>query len=77
MRTKFAFSELPLEKLQTEIFLDNLAARRCVEKAGYLNYGIARRHVFRSGKWHDLWLADILRSEWLMLQESSRSFGFE
>lgn len=65
LRTRYAFQETPLEKLQTEAFLDNIGSRRCLEKAGYRQYGIARRHIFRGGKWHDMWLADVLREEWL------------
>ena len=45
--------------------MDNIGSRRCLEKAGYRQYGVARRHIFRAGKWHDMWLADVLRDEWL------------
>ena len=65
LRTRYAFQELGLEKLETEAFLENTGSRRCLEKAGYRQYGIARRHFFRGGKWHDMWLADVLRDEWL------------
>jgi ribosomal-protein-alanine N-acetyltransferase len=65
LRTRYAFTETVLQKLQTETFVGNIGSRRCLEKAGYRYYGIARRHVFRNGEWHDMWLADLLREEWL------------
>ena len=68
LRTEYAFTETTLEKLETEVFTDNIGSRRCLEKAGYRQCGTARRHVFRGGKWHDMWLADILRDEWIAAQ---------
>lgn len=68
LRTRYAFTNTTLEKLQTEAFMDNAGSRRCLEKAGYRQYGVARRHIFRDGKWHDMWLADVLREEWLAAQ---------
>jgi RimJ/RimL family protein N-acetyltransferase len=68
LRTEYAFTQTTLGKLETEAFTDNICSRRCLEKAGYRQYGIARRHVFREGKWHDMWLADLLREEWLAAQ---------
>ncbi len=68
LRTEYAFTNTTLEKLETEAFADNIGSRRCLEKAGYRQYGTARRHVFRGGKWHHMWLADLLRDEWLAAQ---------
>lgn len=68
LRTEYAFTQTTLEKLETEAFADNIGSRRCLEKASYRQYGTARHHVFRAGKWHDLWLADILRDEWVAAQ---------
>lgn len=65
LRTAYAFTETPLQKLQSEVFFDNIGSRRCLEKAGYKQFGVARRHIFRNGAWHDMWLADILRDEWV------------
>ncbi|MBC8103699.1 MAG: GNAT family N-acetyltransferase [Cytophagales bacterium] len=65
LRTAYAFTNTTLEKLETEAFAENIGSRRCLEKAGYRQYGVARRHVFRAGKWHNMWLADLLRDEWL------------
>ena len=64
LRTRYAFTQTTLEKLESFTFLDNVGSRRCLEKAGYRSYGVKRHETFRDGKWHDMWLADILRSEW-------------
>jgi RimJ/RimL family protein N-acetyltransferase len=65
LRTRYAFAEMGLEKLETEVFLENAGSRRCLEKAGYRQYGVARHDHWRHNKWHDMWLADVLRTEWL------------
>lgn len=65
LRTRYAFIRLGLDKLETEAFMENIGSRRCLEKSGYRQYGVKRRHVFRDGRWHDMWLADVLREEWL------------
>ena len=64
LRTRYAFMDTTLEKLESMVFMDNIGSRRALEKAGYRQYGVARRHEWRGGKWHDMWLADILRDEW-------------
>ena len=69
LRTRYAFMNTALEKMATETFMDNAGSRRCLEKVGYRQYGIARRHTFGDGKWHDMWLADVLRDEWLALKK--------
>lgn len=70
LRTQFAFEQLGLEKLMTEVFAENAASRRALEKAGYRQYGIARRHYFRHGRWQDMWLAEVLHDEWQAMQEA-------
>ena len=36
-----------------------------VELAKARQYGIARRHEFRGGRWYDMWFGEVLRDEWL------------
>ena len=71
LRTRYAFTELGLEKLTTRVFAENAGSRRALEKAGYRQYGLARRDEWRGGRWHDLWLAEVLRDEWLAAQSAS------
>ena len=68
LRTRYAFEMLGLEKLKTEVFAENIASRRVLEKAGYQTVGLQRREVFRHGRWHDLWLGEVLRDDWLATQ---------
>ena len=40
LRTRYAFRELNLHKLMTEVFVGNVASRRALEKSGYRTVGI-------------------------------------
>lgn len=68
LRTRYAFHDLGLEKIMTEIAVENVGSRRAAEKAGYREVGIRRRHMWREGRWHDMWLAEVLRDDWLVQQ---------
>jgi RimJ/RimL family protein N-acetyltransferase len=63
-RTRWAFEELGLHRLQSECYVENVASRRCLEKAGYKLMGTARRRMWRNGAWHDLYLFDMLDEDW-------------
>lgn len=64
LRTRYAFEMLGLEKVMTEAFQENRGSIRALEKAGYRQCGTLRRHIYRHGRWHDFWLAELLREEW-------------
>lgn len=64
LRTRYAFRELNLHKLITEVFVDNAASRRALEKNGYRTVGIHREQFFTHGRWHDIWIGEILREDW-------------
>jgi RimJ/RimL family protein N-acetyltransferase len=64
IRTRYAFRELNLQKLMTEVFVDNPASRRALEKSGYRTVGVHRRHFFTGGRWHDVWVGEVLREDW-------------
>ena len=63
LRTRYAFRELNLHKLMTEVFVSNVASRRALEKNGYRTVGIRKDHFFTGGSWHDVWLGEITREE--------------
>jgi [ribosomal protein S5]-alanine N-acetyltransferase len=67
LRTRYAFEELGLEKLQSSAVVDNIGSIRALEKSGYQQWGIAKRHEFRNGHWRDMWFGEVLRDEWLVL----------
>lgn len=64
LRTEYAFLELGLRKVWTGVWMPNEASRRALEKTGYRQCGLMRRHAFADGRWHDVWLAEILRDDW-------------
>jgi len=71
LRTEYAFMELGLRKVWTGVYLPNHGSRRALEKAGYRQCGLMRRHVFTNGQWHDVWLAEIHREDWERAREAA------
>lgn len=64
LRTEYAFRWLGLHKLTSSALDDNEPSKRALMKAGYREVGRHREHIFREGRWHDLWLCEILRADW-------------
>jgi RimJ/RimL family protein N-acetyltransferase len=64
LRTRYAFRELNLHKLITEVDTDNPASRKALERNGYRTVGVRREQSFGEGKWHDRWIGEVLRSDW-------------
>ena len=64
IRTEYAFRELNLHKLTTSVFMENEPSKRGLRKVGYREIGVEREHFFRDGRWHDHWLAEVLRADW-------------
>jgi RimJ/RimL family protein N-acetyltransferase len=64
LRTRYAFRELNLHKLTTEVDAENVASRRALEKNGYRGVGVRREQTYRDGRWHDRWLGEVLRDDW-------------
>ena len=71
MVIRYAFRELNLEKVWATVMGDN-ASRKTLEKLGYRQCGLMRRHGFVDGRWHDQWLGEILRDEWEAREENTR-----
>jgi RimJ/RimL family protein N-acetyltransferase len=64
LRTSYAFDELGLETLTTQVNAANDASRRALLRAGYRQAGVLRRHFYAEGDFRDVWLGEILRTEW-------------
>lgn len=64
VRTKYAFEELGLHRIESECFAENKASARCLEKAGYQREGVARKKYWREGRWHDAILWAILDEDY-------------
>lgn len=65
LRTRFAFCELNLHKLKSRAFMENEGSKRALQKAGYRQSGVQRQEMFREGRWHDMWVGEVLREDWL------------
>ena len=68
LRSGYAFETLGLEKIKTWTAAANVAIMRVLLKNGYREVGVARRERLRNGEWHDEWLGELLREDWLALQ---------
>ena len=64
LRTRYAFRELNLHKLLTEVDSENEASRKALERNAYHGVGVRREQSFREGKWKDRWLGEVLRDDW-------------
>jgi len=60
----FGFGQLRLERLHLDVYDFNRRAIRSYEKAGLTHEGVARRAIYRDGRFHDVVLMAILRDEW-------------
>lgn len=61
---RFAFQTLGLERLELEVHMENAAARRCYEKAGFSLEGVKRHAFFTDGRFCDVGIMSILREEY-------------
>jgi RimJ/RimL family protein N-acetyltransferase len=64
LATGYAFTELGLEKVMAGVVAPNEASRRALERNGYTRCALFRSDRYVEGRWHDLWVGEILRSEW-------------
>jgi RimJ/RimL family protein N-acetyltransferase len=72
LRAHYAFTELPLRKLEAGYFDGNEASGRAQAAAGYKIVGRRREYVFAGGRWLDEILTEVLRSDWVKAQPKTR-----
>ena len=72
LRTRWAFEELGLHRLESECFVSNIGSATCLERTGYRRIGIARQSRFRGGQWHDCILWDYLAADWFARQAGQK-----
>jgi RimJ/RimL family protein N-acetyltransferase len=58
------FGTLNLHRIYLRVYSTNPRAKRAYEKAGYLLEGTLREAVYRNGRYADIHLMSVLRSEW-------------
>jgi diamine N-acetyltransferase len=61
---KYGFETLNLNRIFLEVFEDNKRAIRAYEKAGFVHEGRKRQAMYKGGRYKDILLMSVLRSEW-------------
>jgi RimJ/RimL family protein N-acetyltransferase len=64
LRTRYAFTQLPLRKLKSGYFEGNVASARAQQAAGYREVGRWHKDRFADGEWRDHILTELLREDW-------------
>lgn len=67
LRTKYAFEELGLERLESTSFAANVGMHRALERSGYRRIAQRTRQFFVDGHWHDEYVFELLRDDWMDL----------
>ena len=61
---RHCFETLNLNRVFLKVYGENARARRSYEKAGFVDEGCMRQAVYRNGKYDDVFIMSVLRSEW-------------
>jgi len=62
---RHCFDTLNLNRAYLHVYAENLRAKRSYEKAGFVEEGRLREGVYKHGKYDDVIVMSILRSEWI------------
>jgi RimJ/RimL family protein N-acetyltransferase len=62
---RHGFETLNLNRICLRVYSDNARAIRTYEKAGFVQEGRMRSAVYKNGKYEDVILMSVLRSEWV------------
>ena len=61
---RYGFHELNLHRIFLTVLSSNPRAIHTYEKVGFRREGIFRDHIYRNGKYHDVYYMGILEDEW-------------
>jgi diamine N-acetyltransferase len=61
---RHGFTTLNLNRIALEVYENNPRALRSYEKAGFVHEGRKRQAMYKEGKYIDILLMSVLRSEW-------------
>lgn len=61
--TRYCVAKLGLHRIEAACLPDNLASRRVLTKAGFVEEGVARKYLKINGKWRDHMLFAILEDD--------------
>ena len=59
----FLFAQTPMNRIEAQTDVENIAEQRSLEKAGFRREGVARGSQFRAGGYHDLVVYSRLRDD--------------
>jgi len=62
---RHCFGTLNLNRAFLQVYAENIRAKRSYEKAGFVEEGCLREAVYRHGKYDDVIIMSVLRSEWV------------
>ena len=65
LMVRYGFMELNLNRIQTQDMEENVGGWRADEKAGFKYEGTLRQVILRFGKYHDVRVYSLLRSEYM------------
>lgn len=60
----FAFTEMGVHRVTLEVAAENARARRCYEKAGFVECGTEHEVAWYHGRWNDCVRMELLKSGW-------------
>jgi RimJ/RimL family protein N-acetyltransferase len=63
---RHCFDTLNLNRVYLHVYAENLRAKRAYEKAGFVEEGRLREAVYKHGKYDDVIVMSVLRSEWIL-----------
>ena len=61
---RHCFETLNLNRVYLQVYAENLPGKRAYEKAGFVEEGRLREAVYKRGKYDDVIVMSVLRSEW-------------
>jgi RimJ/RimL family protein N-acetyltransferase len=61
--SQYAFQHLNLHRIYANVYDDNIASRKAIEKAWFKQEGILRQSAFINGKYKDMYVYALLREE--------------
>jgi RimJ/RimL family protein N-acetyltransferase len=63
---RHCFETLNLNRVFLRVYAENLRGKRAYEKAGFVEEGRLREAVYKRGKYDDVFVMSVLRSEWIL-----------
>jgi RimJ/RimL family protein N-acetyltransferase len=60
----YGFNTLNLNRVYLRVYESNPRGIRCYEKAGFRHEGRLRQAIFQDGRYIDLLMMSVIRSEW-------------